>query len=85
MKLPLDDIRFVAARAKYFRTLDELRAHNTIIFYQDETWSNVGDEKTSIWIAEDGTRRLKQSDTKGKTREMIIKFTHHFIKSISFR
>ena len=85
MKLPLDDISFIAARAKYFRTLDELRADNAIIFYQDETWSNVGDEKTSIWIAEDGTGRLKQSNTKGISRKMIIQFAHHFIKPISSR
>ena len=70
--IPLDDISFVAARAKYFRRLEELREDNAIIFYQDETWSTVGDEKRNIWIAEDGSGRLKKSDSKGEVKEMII-------------
>ena len=70
--IPLDDISFVAARAKYFRMLDELREDNAIIFYQDETWSVVGDEKRNIWIANDGSGRLKKSDTKDKINEIII-------------
>jgi hypothetical protein len=63
MKIPLDDISSVAARAKYFRILDELHADNAMIFYQDETWSSAGDEKRSIWIADNGSGRLKKSDT----------------------
>lgn len=70
MKIPLDDISFIAARAKYFRTLDKLRADNALIFYQDETWTNAGDERRSIWIAGDGSGRLKKSDMKGKIKEM---------------
>ena len=45
MKIPLDDISFIATRARYFRILDP---NNALIFYQDETWSNAGDEKRSI-------------------------------------
>jgi hypothetical protein len=63
MKIPLDDISSVAARAKYFRILDKLHADNTMIFYQDETWSSAGDEKRSIWIADNGSGHLKKSDT----------------------
>ena len=72
MKIPLDDISFIAARTRYFRILDELRADNAIIFYQDETWSNAGDKKRSIWISEDGSGRLKKSDTKGEIEMMIL-------------
>lgn len=85
MKIPLDDISFIAARAKYFRILDELRADDAMIFYQDETWSNAGDEKRSIWIAEDGSGRLKKSDTKGEIKEMIIYLHTNAIKSIFSR
>ncbi|CAF1502213.1 unnamed protein product [Rotaria sordida] len=70
--IPLDDTSFVAARAKYFRMLDGLRENNAIIFYQDETWSVVGDEKRNIWIADDGSGRLKKSNTKGKTSRICL-------------
>ncbi|CAF2968883.1 unnamed protein product [Rotaria sp. Silwood2] len=83
MKIPLDDISFIAARARYFRILDELRADNAIIFYQDETWSNAGDEKRSIWIAEGGSGRLKKSDTKGEIEKMII-YLHTILLNQSF-
>jgi hypothetical protein len=61
--------------------LDELRTDNAMIFYRDETWSNAGDEKRSIWRAEDGSGRLKKSDTKDEIKEMIILFAYHTIKS----
>jgi hypothetical protein len=70
VKIPLDDISFIAARAKYFRTLDKLRADKVLIFYQDETWTNAGEERRSIWVVGDGSGRLKKSDMKGKIKEM---------------
>ena len=72
MKIPLDDISFIGAHARYFRILDGLSAEDAIIFYQDGTLSNAGDEKRSIWITEDGSERLKKSDTKGEIEMMII-------------
>lgn len=83
MKMRLDDITFVAARAKYFRKLDQLRADGALIFYQDETWSNAGDERRSIWIAEDGSGRLKKSDTKGKVQKMLV-YLHKVLLNQSF-
>ena len=43
MKIPIGDISFIAARARYIQNLDELRADNAIIFYQGETRNNAGE------------------------------------------
>jgi hypothetical protein len=64
--IPLDSISFVAQRAAYFRRLDDLRANGVFIYYHDETWCNVGEEKRSIWLTDKGEGRLKKSDGKGK-------------------
>ena len=42
--VPLNDINFIEARAKFFRKLDELHANSVVMFYHDETWINVGDD-----------------------------------------
>jgi hypothetical protein len=64
--IPLDSPSFVAQRAYYFRMLDELRHDQAIIYFHDETWSNVGEEKRSIWLDEHGKGRIRETDGKGK-------------------
>lgn len=64
--VPLDATSLIAQRAVYFRRLDKLRNDNAFIYYHDETWCNVGEEKRSIWIDDAGTGRLRKSDGKGK-------------------
>ena len=66
MAVPLDSPSFVAQRASYFRRLDDLRKSGALIYYHDETWCNVGEEKRSIWIDEAGHGRLRKTDGKGK-------------------
>ncbi|CAF3021399.1 unnamed protein product [Rotaria sp. Silwood2] len=50
IKIPLDHVSFVAQRAIYYRKIDELRAADSLIFYHDESWLNIGEEKQSIWV-----------------------------------
>ena len=66
--VPLDSPSFMAARARYFRALDQLRSEGSTIFWHDETWCNKSEEKAFIWT--DGTTgkgRLRESDGKGKS------------------
>jgi hypothetical protein len=48
VKIPLDNVRFVAQRAHFFRKMDELRGSNAKVFFHDETWTNAGDERQSV-------------------------------------
>ena len=64
--VPLDSSSFLAQRGAYFRRLDDLRRNGALIYYHDETWCNVGEEKRSIWIDEAGQGRLRKTDGKGK-------------------
>jgi hypothetical protein len=64
--LPLDSVSFVAQRAVYFRRLDELRDAGAHIYFHDETWCNVGEEKRCVWLDEAGEGRIKKHDGKGK-------------------
>ncbi|CAF1553235.1 unnamed protein product [Adineta ricciae] len=64
--MPLDSISYVAQRASYFRRLDDLRANGVFIYYHDETWCNIGEEKRSRWINDKDEGRLKKSDGEGK-------------------
>ncbi|CAF4271409.1 unnamed protein product [Rotaria sp. Silwood2] len=48
VKIPLDHVSFVAQLAKFYRKIDELPMADALIFYHDESWSNVGEEKGSI-------------------------------------
>ena len=53
VKVAFDNNYFVAQRVFYFRKLDELRkAGALVMFHDDETWVNIGEEKMSIWIDE---------------------------------
>ena len=45
---PLDSLTFIAQRAAYFRRLDDLRTSSVFVYYPDETWCQVGEEKRSI-------------------------------------
>lgn len=54
--------------------LDELREDNAIISDSDETSTILGDEKRSVWIAENGSGRLKKANSKGEIKEMSIAF-----------
>lgn len=64
--IPLDSLSFVAQRAVYFRRLDDLRGSGASIYYHDETWCNVGEEKRSIWIDDAGQGQLRKTYGKGK-------------------
>ncbi|CAF4726084.1 unnamed protein product, partial [Rotaria sp. Silwood2] len=65
--VPLDSPFNMAARARYFAKINELRNNGTLIFWQDETWCNQNEEKTFIWTDRDtGAGRLRQSTGKGK-------------------
>ena len=64
--IPLDSVSFVAQRAAYFRRLDELREAKAHVYYHDETWCNVGEEKRSVWLDEAGKGRIRKQDGKGK-------------------
>lgn len=66
VSIALDDVKFVAQRAYFFRKLTELRSSNAKIFFHDETWTNGGDERRSIWVDDQGIGRLKKNEGKGK-------------------
>ncbi|CAF5026097.1 unnamed protein product [Rotaria sp. Silwood1] len=56
----------MAARARYFSKIDELRNNGTVVFWHDETWCNQNEEKTFVWTDRDtGIGRLRQSSGKG--------------------
>ena len=61
VRVLLDDIKFFAQRASFFRKIDELRRNNMKIFFHDETWANDGDEGRSVWITNEGIGSLKKS------------------------
>lgn len=72
ISIPLDSIGCMYQRAKYFRILDEIRSDSTFIYYHDETWVNVGEEKTVVWVdPTTGSGRLKKNDTRGK--DLLLK------------
>jgi hypothetical protein len=63
---PLDSISFMAARARYFACIDELRSDGTVIFWHDETWCNQNEEKHFVWTETNtGIGRLRESVGKG--------------------
>ncbi|CAF3236218.1 unnamed protein product [Rotaria sp. Silwood2] len=72
VKIPLDNICFVAQRAKFFRKMDELRDANALVFFHDESWINSGTEKTSIWVDNDGKGRIKKNEGKGNSFNLIL-------------
>lgn len=64
--VPLDTPTFMAARARYFAAIDELRNIDAKIFWHDETWANKNEEKRFVWT--DGTTgigRMRHSQNKG--------------------
>ena len=64
--VPFDSPFYMAARARYFAKINELRKNGTLIFWHDETWCNQNEEKTFIWTNSDtGTGRLRQNSSKG--------------------
>ena len=44
--VPLDGLSFIAARARYFTTIEKLRSDGSKIFWYDETWCNHYEEKS---------------------------------------
>ena len=73
IKIPFDQIQFVAQRAIYYRKLDELRAADSLVFYHDESWLNIGEEKQSIWMDSEERGRIRK--TEGK--DMILFEPHN--------
>lgn len=67
----------MSQRAVYFHILDGMRAENTHIYYHDETWCNVGEEKRSIWLSDRGEGRLRKSDGKGKRLAISAMINEH--------
>ena len=65
VKIPLDYVSFVAQCAKFYRKIDELRMNDALIFYHDESWLYVGEEKRSIWVDNEGRGRIRKNDGKG--------------------
>ena len=64
--VPLDTPSFMAARARYFAVIDELRTSGSEIFWHDETWCNKNEERRFVWT--DGTTgigRMRHSQNKG--------------------
>ena len=56
----------MAARARYFAAIDELRTSGTQIFWHDETWCNKNEEKRFVWTdGLTGSGRLRHKDGKG--------------------
>ena len=66
MPIPLDSVSLVAQRAAYFRRFDELREAKAHLYYHDETWCNVDEEKRSVWLDEAVEGRIRKQDGKGK-------------------
>lgn len=64
--VPLDTPAFMAARARYFAAIDELRTNGSKIFWHDETWCNKNEERRFVWT--DGTTgigRMRRSEGRG--------------------
>jgi hypothetical protein len=64
--VPLDTPTFMAARARYFATIDELRTSGSEIFWHHETWCNKNEERRFVWT--DGTTgigRMRHRQNKG--------------------
>ena len=55
----------VSQRAYFFRMIDHLRQENAHVYYHDETWCNMGEEKKSIWFNDLGEGRLRKTGGKG--------------------
>ncbi|CAF4186308.1 unnamed protein product [Rotaria sordida] len=70
VKVPLDTLTFMAARTRYFASLDELHSTGTKIFWYDETWANQNEEKRFVWT--DGMTG------KGRMRDRQNKGIHYF-------
>ncbi|CAF5017304.1 unnamed protein product, partial [Rotaria sp. Silwood1] len=64
IKIALDSQAFVAARAKYFQTLEEFTEANVHLYYHDETWINLREVKRSIWTL-DGEGEIKKGGGRG--------------------
>ena len=65
--VPLDAPSFMAARARYFAAIDELRTNDSKIFWHDETWCNKNEEKPFVWTdGTTGSGRLRQTQGKGE-------------------
>ena len=55
----LDGLSFMAARARYFTTIEKFRSDGIKIFWHDETWCNQYEEKSYVWTdATIGTGRF---------------------------
>ena len=54
LEIRLDGIIFVAQCAYFFRNTNNLRRDDAKILFHDETWTNVGDERRSVWKNEEG-------------------------------
>jgi hypothetical protein len=67
----------MSQRATYFQSIDDLRTNDAQIYYYDETWSNLGDEKPSIWLSDREEDRLRKNDGKGKRLAISAMINNH--------
>jgi len=78
--VPLDAPSFMAARARYFAAIDELRTNDSKIFWHDETWCNKNEEKPFVWTdGTTGSGRLRQ--TQGKGEYIFLNITYFTLSS----
>jgi hypothetical protein len=78
VKVPLDTLPFMAARARYFACLDELRSAGTKIFWYDETWANQNEEKRFVWTdGVTGKGRMRDSQSKGMHYFYFVSNQHY--------
>ncbi len=59
--VPLDTPTFMAARARYFAAIDELRTSGSKICWHDETWCDKNEERRFVWTDGQGGNSGLQS------------------------
>ena len=69
----------MAARARYFCIIDELRINGTKIFYHDETWCNQNEERRFVWTDGTGIGRLRNSQNNGNCRFLYLSTDHSLL------
>ncbi|CAF2560609.1 unnamed protein product [Rotaria sp. Silwood2] len=64
--VPLDTSSFMAARARWFAAIHELRNNGSKVFWHDETYCNKNEERHFVWTDETtGIGRMRHRQNKG--------------------
>jgi hypothetical protein len=65
----------MAARARYFATIDELHNTGAKSFWHDETWGNKNEERRFVWTGgTTGIGRMRSSQNRGSHQNIFLKF-----------